>query len=145
QPGAGGAAEETRGASAGPFIIRRCRSAETTTGPRLDPGEREARARSGTTESGGSDVEEQPLRILDAVLDAHEELHRLTSIHQPVVVAEGQEHHRTDDDLTVPRHRPLDDVVHPEDAGLRRVEDRRREHGAEDAAVRDGEGATREL
>src|SRR4029078_13175677 len=37
--------------------------------------------------------------------------------------------------------RPLLDLVHTEEPGLRRVEDRRRHQRAVNAAVRDGEGA----
>src|SRR5262249_19187676 len=61
-----------------------------------------------------SDLEEKPLRVLDALLDPDEELHRLAAVDEAVVVAQGQVHHRPDDDLPVPDHGALDDVVHPQ-------------------------------
>src|SRR5215470_15279510 len=55
----------------------------------------------------GSDLEQQPLGVLDALLDPQQELHGLAAVDEPVVVAQSQVHHRTDDDLTVPGHRAL--------------------------------------
>ncbi|MNQ57715.1 hypothetical protein D3C85_718820 [compost metagenome] len=62
-----------------------------------------------------------------------------------MVVAEGQVHHRADLDLAVDGHRALHDVVHAQDARLRRVQDRRRHQRAVGAAVGDGEGAALHL
>ena len=83
--------------------------------------------------------------ILEPLLDAHEEGHGLLAVDEPVIIGERDVHHRTDHDLTVHRHRPLLDLVHAEDAGLGRIQDRRREQRAEDAAVGDGEGAAGEI
>ena len=46
--------------------------------------------------------------------------------HHAVIVGQCQVHHRPDDDLAVDHDRSILDLVHAEDAGLRRVEDRRR-------------------
>ena len=62
-----------------------------------------------------------------------------------MVVAEREIHHRADDDLAVHGDRALLDGVHAEDAALRRIEDRRAEQGAVDAAVGDGEDAAAEV
>ena len=88
-----------------------------------------------------SQIQQQPLRILQALLDAHQEGHRVLAVDDAVVVAERQVHHRPDHDLAVAHHRALLDAVHAEDARLRRVEDRRRHQRAVDAAVGDGERA----
>ena len=82
-------------------------------------------------------LQQQRLRVLDQFLDAHQELHRLAAIDDAVVVGEREVHHRADHDLAVERDRALLDLVHAEDADLRRVEDRRGEQRAEDAAVGD--------
>jgi hypothetical protein len=62
-----------------------------------------------------------------------------------VVVGEGDVHHRPDLDLVADGDRLPLDLVHAEDAGLRRVEDRRRRQRALDAAIGDREGAAREI
>src|SRR5262249_31564752 len=92
-----------------------------------------------------SDFKEQPLGVLDALLDADEEAHRLAAIDDPVVVRERQVHHRPDHDLVVDGDRALLDRVHAEDAALGWVQDWRREERAEDAAVGDREGTALEV
>src|SRR5688572_30023251 len=91
--------------------------------------------------SAMSHLEQEAIGILDALLDADEELHGLATVEHAVVVAERDEHDGPDLDLARARHRPLDDVVHAEDRGLRRVEDRGRQHRSVHAAVGDGERA----
>ena len=92
-----------------------------------------------------SDFQHQPFGVLDALLDPDQEADGLAAVDDAVVVGEGQVHHRPDDDLVVDGDRPLLDRVHAEDAALRRVEDRRREQRAEDAAVGDRERAALEV
>ena len=58
-----------------------------------------------------------------------------------MVVSQREIHHRPDDHLLVECYRALLDGVHPEDATLRRVQDRSRHHRAENAAVGDAEGS----
>ena len=70
---------------------------------------------------------EEPRRVLDRFLDAHEEGDRLAAVDDAVVVAQREIHHRPGDDLAVPDHRPLLDPVHAEHRRLRRVDDRRRQ------------------
>src|SRR5262249_36744482 len=76
-------------------------------------------------------------RILDVLLDLHQELNRLAAVNDAMVVAEGDIHHRANDDGAVLRDRAILDLVQPEDADLRRVQDRRAHERSEDAAVRD--------
>ncbi|KAF1856457.1 hypothetical protein Lal_00048580, partial [Lupinus albus] len=91
------------------------------------------------------DVQQQTSRVFQQVLDGHQEADGFLAIDQTVIVGQSQVHHRADDHLAVYRHGTLDDVVHAEDGGLRRVDDRGRHHRAEGTAVGDGEGATGHL
>ena len=88
---------------------------------------------------------QHPGRVLDVVLDLHEELHRLATVDEAVVVAERDVHHRPDDDLATLDHRSIRDLVQAEDADLRRVEDRRAHERSEHAAVGDGERAALQI
>ncbi|ENN89592.1 hypothetical protein RHSP_59795 [Rhizobium freirei PRF 81] len=58
-----------------------------------------------------------------------------------MIVGERQIHHRADDDLAADGDRTLLDLVHAENARLRRIQNRRGHQRTVDAAVRDGEGA----
>src|SRR5687767_8137656 len=89
--------------------------------------------------------EKESAGVLDAILDADEELNRLAAIDQAVVVAERQVHHGANHDLAVPGDRALLNGVHSEDARLGRVQDGGRHQRAKDAAIRDGERAALEL
>ncbi|MCY1360146.1 hypothetical protein D9M69_467580 [compost metagenome] len=62
-----------------------------------------------------------------------------------MVVGQRQIHHRQDHNLAIHGHRALLDLVHTEDGGLRRVDDRAGEQRTEHATVGDGEGATGHL
>ena len=53
--------------------------------------------------------------------------------------------HRPHHDLPILDHRAVLGCVHPENGRLRRIDDRRREHGAEHAAVRNRVGASGQL
>src|SRR5205814_8581651 len=90
-----------------------------------------------SSDSSGSDIEDQPLRILDAFLEPHQESHRLAPIDEAMVVAHGDVHHRPDLDLVADGHGAVLDLVHAENARLRRVQDRHGHQRAIDAAVRD--------
>ena len=61
-------------------------------------------------------VQQRALRVLQQFLDPHEEGHGFLAVDDPVIIAEGEIHHRTDRHLTVHGHRALDDVVHPQNA-----------------------------
>src|SRR5437899_2368324 len=87
----------------------------------------------------------QPRRILQNLLHPHQKRHRLAAVDEAVVVAEREIHHRTNIDFAGDRYRSLLNLVHAEDAGLRRIENRRRHQRAVDAAVRDGKGAALHL
>src|SRR5579885_1026269 len=80
-------------------------------------------------------LQQHPLWVLDALLDPHQELRRLSAVDQPVIITECQVHHRADHDRVVDHDGPLLDGVHAEDRALRRVEDGRTQHRPEDATV----------
>src|SRR2546423_12703508 len=75
-------------------------------------------------EFGALEIDWQLLRVLDALFHGDEERHRFLPIHCPVIVAEGEIHHRANYDLVLDRHRALLDRVHPENPALRRIQDR---------------------
>src|SRR5579862_8268780 len=87
-------------------------------------------------------VNEHARGVLDQLLDPDQEEHGLLAVDEAMIVRERDVHHRADHDLTVERDRAVLDFVQSENAGLRVVEDRRRDEGAEDSAVRDREGST---
>lgn len=63
-----------------------------------------------------SHLEENPLWILDALLDPHEERHGLAPVDDAMIVGERDVHHGTQDDLAIDAHRALLDRVHPQDS-----------------------------
>jgi len=81
----------------------------------------------------------------EGVLDADEESDGFFSVHEAVIVAEGEIHHRADDDLAVEGDGALLDGVHAEDAALGWVEDRRAEERAVGAAIGNGEDAAGQI
>src|SRR5918997_5338113 len=90
-------------------------------------------------------LQQERLRVLDKLFYADEELHGVGAVHDTVVVGEGEVHHGPDLYLAVHDHRPLLDLVHPQDSHLRYVQDRCRVQGPEDAAVGYGERAALKL
>src|ERR1700730_5147676 len=88
-----------------------------------------------------SQIHHEPRRILQNLLHPHQKRHRLSAVDEAMVVAEREVHHRTNLDFAGDRHRSLLNLVHAKDAGLRRIENRRRPERALYAAVRDGKGA----
>src|SRR5437762_2042762 len=67
-----------------------------------------------------SNLEQQPLGIFDRLLDAHQELHSLGPVDDPMVVAEREVHHGADGDLAAGGGefgRAALDCVHAEDGG----------------------------
>src|ERR1051326_7845490 len=85
--------------------------------------------------------EQQSSRIFDQLFDADEELDRFRAVDDAVVVGQRHVHHRADLDLAVDGDGTVLDGVQPEDADLRRIEDRRAEERPEDTAVGDRESA----
>jgi hypothetical protein len=59
--------------------------------------------------------------VLDGLLHLHEEGDGLPAVDEAVVVAEGEVHHRADDDLAVDGDGALVDGVQAEDGALRRL------------------------
>src|SRR5438876_357721 len=88
---------------------------------------------------GRSYLEQHPGRILELLFDAHEEPHRLLAIDEAVIVRQRDVHHRADDRLAADGDRSLLDLVHAENSRLWRIEQRRGQQRADDAAVGDGE------
>ena len=70
-------------------------------------------------------IDQQPGRILDRVLERDEERHCLTPIDQAVIVGQRQIHHRADHYLPIADHRAVLDAVEAERfwAGLREQTD----------------------
>ena len=102
-----------------------------------------------TAGSGGafaeSHFQQHPRRVFDRFFDALEERDGLAAVDEAVVVGEGDVHHRADDDLAFAGDGAVLNGVHAEDAALGRIDDRRREERAEDAAVGDRERAAFEV
>merc|ERR1719402_1348290 len=89
-----------------------------------------------------SQVEEHDAGILHGSLDGLQECDSLATVHQPVVVRQGDVHHGTDDDLSIPDDRSLKCPVHPQDGRLRWVDDRSAKERTKHSAITDGEGTT---
>src|SRR5882757_7480300 len=90
-------------------------------------------------------IQYQPRRILQAFLDADQERHRFLAVDDAVIIGQCQIHHRADLDLAGDRDRAVLYLVHAENGGLRRVQDRRRHQRTIDAAIGNGEGAALHL
>src|ERR1700732_5310843 len=71
-----------------------------------------------------SQIQHQPRRIFQAFLDANQERHRFLAVDDAVIVGQRQIHHRAYLDLASDRDRTILDLVHAENGGLRRVQDR---------------------
>jgi hypothetical protein len=67
------------------------------------------------------------------------------AVDDSMVEGQTQDHHRPLSNLTAVDHRFLNDTADPEDAGLRRVEDRRKAIDPIHTQVRDREGAAGDL
>src|SRR5690606_20381413 len=87
------------------------------------------------------EIENETFWIFQAFLDADEEGHGFLAVNDAVIVAESKIHHRTDDDLAADDNRTILDLVHAENARLRRIEDRRGHQRAVNTTIGDGEGA----
>src|SRR4029434_4175074 len=83
--------------------------------------------------------------IFDGLFDAAEKGDCFPAVDDAVVIGPRDVHHGTNDHPALPCHRPLLNSVHSQDAALRRINDRRGQQGAIDAAVADRESATLEL
>ena len=80
--------------------------------------------------SGAKDRGSRRAGFSKRVLDVHQEGHGLLAVDDAVVVGQREIHHRPRHDLAVADHGALLDAVHAENAGLRRVEDRRGQHAS---------------
>ena len=79
-------------------------------------------------------------RILNHFPDIHEERGGLSAVNESVIIGEGEVHHGTRHNLSVTHHRAVHNIVHPQNGGLRRVQDGGAHHRAKHAPVRNGEG-----
>lgn len=87
-----------------------------------------------------SDVEEDDLGVLDALLDLSEEEDGLTTVDDSVVVGEGDVHDGAGLNLVANADGAVLDGVHAEDGALGRVDNGGAHHRAENATVGNGEG-----
>src|SRR5262249_55844807 len=95
------------------------------------------------------------LELLEALLDVRQEPAGVRAVDQPVIVAERQMTRRVDRDGIVTsataavgrlyHDRALLDAADAEDRDLRLIDQRQPVHGAEDAGIRDREGAALDL
>jgi len=58
-------------------------------------------------------VKQQPPGVFDHILDAAQEEDGLSAIDQPVVICQGEVHHRPCEDVAVHNHRALHNGMHP--------------------------------
>ena len=91
--------------------------------------------------SHGQMSSSKALRVFEVFLHAHQERHRFAPIDQAVIVGQRQIHHRADFHLVVDGDGARLDLVHAQNARLRRIQNRRGHQRAEHAAIGDGEGA----
>src|SRR5438045_2540827 len=70
----------------------------------------------------GLQIQHQPSRVFQNVFHLDQERHRLAAVDDTVIVGQREIHHRPYLDLAGNHHRPLLNLVHAENAGLRRVE-----------------------
>ena len=96
-------------------------------------------------EIGHSDVEEELLGVLDALLDLSEEENGLTTINDTMIVGEGDVHDGAGHDLASLDNGSHLGGVHAEDGTLRHVDDRGAHHRAENTSIGNGKGATRKV
>src|SRR5213076_1647321 len=91
--------------------------------PRLPYFEAKTRMAGSSPAMTKSKIENQSCRVLQHVLHAHQERHRLAAVDDAVVVGERQIHHRPDFDLAGERDRALLDLVMPRmpDCGALRI------------------------
>ena len=61
-------------------------------------------------------IHQQPTRVLQRLFHPHQECHRAFAVHDPVIVAQRQIHHRADNDLAADHHGPVLDLVHAQNA-----------------------------
>src|SRR5215471_9407146 len=92
-----------------------------------------------------SNFEQNPRRILEQPLDMPEKGDRFAAVDDAVVVSERHVHHRTNDNCPFSDNGSFLNRVHPENAALRRVDDRRRKQRAVDASVGNRKGSAPEL
>src|SRR5262245_53789115 len=85
-------------------------------------------------------IQHEARRIFEAFFHAHQEGDGLAAIDDAVIVGKREIHHRAGLDLAIDDHRPLLDLVHAEDAGLRRIQYRGGHQRAINAAIAYGEG-----
>ena len=68
-------------------------------------------------------LQKHPARILDVLLDFHQELHSLSAVEQTMVIGESQVHHGSDDDLAIDNNWFIVDCMQPENSSLGKVDD----------------------
>lgn len=85
-------------------------------------------------------LQQHASRVLNVLLDLHQELDSLLAVKQTVIVSQSQVHHGPGLDLAVHNDSALLDRVKSEDRGLGEVDDGCAHERAENTPVADGEG-----
>src|SRR5437588_12080079 len=86
-------------------------------------------------------IERQFFWIFDAFSRFHQKRDGFLSIDGAMIVTEREKHHRAHFDLAIHCYGTRHALVHASNAALRRAQDRRREQGSVDTAVRASECA----
>src|SRR5260221_10843317 len=84
-------------------------------------------------------LQQQPCRILDAILNSDEERYGFLAVHHPMVVAQSQVHHRTDLDFVADSHWTVLDLMHAQNTALWRIQNRGTKQRAVDSTISNGE------
>ena len=87
-------------------------------------------------------LQQHATRILDVLLDLHEELHGLPAVKQTVVVGQRQVHHRSDLNLSVDSNWLLLDGVKPQHSSLGKVDNGGTHQRTEDTTIADSESSS---
>lgn len=87
-------------------------------------------------------LQQHPPRVFDVILHLDQELDSLPAIQEPVIVGQGEVHHRSSLDLAIDDDSALLHSMEPKDGGLREVDNGRTHQRAENATVADSEGPT---
>src|SRR5438270_13869440 len=69
-----------------------------------------------------SEIDRQGIGLFDSFLHFDQESDRFFSINGAMIVAEGEIHHRANNDRSIDRDRSLHDFVHAQYSALRRIQ-----------------------
>src|SRR5262249_28057482 len=93
--------------------------------------------------SGHLVLQSELLGMLEVIFQRDQECDGPLAFDQAMIIRKREVHHGANLDLPIHRDRTVLDLMHSQNPALRRVQDRRREKRAVDAAVRDGKSPSR--